>query len=309
MTEKGTVQPILSLCIPTNGKAEWILPVLDSIYSQGVDEAAFEVVVTDNGTDSDLAAKMEKLLSEHRNLVYQRNDSRQFYNQLEALKLGRGTYLKFLNHRAVLEAGGLGRMIEIVRENSNRKPTLFMANGFMKKERIDCPSFDAFVRAIGIYASWTTGVGIWKEEFDRIRDHLEVDRISPHSCVLFSRRKDDFYRIYNDKLSSEITHGHMNKGTYDLFKAFGVEEPFITHKLYINGDITADTFKKVKKDYRRFTSFLYFDFMIRKKPCSYDLSGFDNAMGIYFRKSEIIAGAFAQIPKRLISKITKEPII
>lgn len=159
MTEKGTVQPILSLCIPTNGKAEWILPVLDSIYSQGVDEAAFEVVVTDNGTDSDLAAKMEKLLSEHRNLVYQRNDSRQFYNQLEALKLGRGTYLKFLNHRAVLEAGGLGRMIEIVRENSNRKPTLFMANGFMKKERIDCPSFDAFVRAIGIYASWTTGLG------------------------------------------------------------------------------------------------------------------------------------------------------
>ena len=309
MTDREIHQPILSLCIPTNGKAEWILPTLESIYTQGVEETEFEVVVTDNGKDSALARGMEKLLREHGNLIYQRNDSEMFYNQLEALKPAHGMFLKFVNHRGIMEPGGLRRMIEIVLENRDRKPPIYMSNGFLKKDRIDCASFDEYVREIGIYASWTTGVGIWKEEFDRIRDHLVADRISPHSCVLFSRRKDDYYRIYNDKLSSELTHDHKNKGTYDLFKAFGVEELFITHRLYIDGDITAETFKKVKKDYRRFTSFLYFDFMIRKKPCSYDLSGFNDAMGIYFRKTEVIAGAFAQIPKRIISKITKEPII
>ena len=45
-------QPILSLCIPTNGAVEWILPVIDSIYSQGYDNEKFEVVITDNGKES-----------------------------------------------------------------------------------------------------------------------------------------------------------------------------------------------------------------------------------------------------------------
>ena len=36
--------PIISLCIPTNGVIEWIFPVLDSIYVQGVEENLFEVV-------------------------------------------------------------------------------------------------------------------------------------------------------------------------------------------------------------------------------------------------------------------------
>ena len=39
----------ISLCIPTNGVSEWVFPVLDSIYNQGVSEELFEVIVTDNG--------------------------------------------------------------------------------------------------------------------------------------------------------------------------------------------------------------------------------------------------------------------
>ena len=41
---------VLSLCLPTNGISEWVFPVLESIYSQNVDESKYEVIVTDNGS-------------------------------------------------------------------------------------------------------------------------------------------------------------------------------------------------------------------------------------------------------------------
>ena len=151
--EGKQLQPVISFCIPTNGVLQWVLPVLDSVYSQGVDEAEFEVVVTDNGTDAAFAEEMNRAIREHGNLIYQRNQSVLFFNQLEALKLGHGVYLKFVNHRAVQEPGSLRRMIEIVKENEEKKPVLYMANGEMKEDRIDCESFDAFVRELGIYAS------------------------------------------------------------------------------------------------------------------------------------------------------------
>ena len=39
-------EPILSLCLPTNGVIEWVFPVLDSIYNQNVDLNMFEIIVS-----------------------------------------------------------------------------------------------------------------------------------------------------------------------------------------------------------------------------------------------------------------------
>ena len=44
-------RPLLSLCIATNGVSEWVFPVLDSIYSQEVDQSLYEVVVTDKSVE------------------------------------------------------------------------------------------------------------------------------------------------------------------------------------------------------------------------------------------------------------------
>lgn len=51
--------PLLSICIPTNGIVEWVIPVLKSIYSQKADNSLFEVVVTDNGNSSALSKAVE----------------------------------------------------------------------------------------------------------------------------------------------------------------------------------------------------------------------------------------------------------
>ena len=60
---------LVSLCIPTNGVSEWVLPVLDSIYRDNVPENLFEVVVTDNGNNQAFESQMIDASKKHSNLV------------------------------------------------------------------------------------------------------------------------------------------------------------------------------------------------------------------------------------------------
>lgn len=297
--------PIISLCIPTNGISKWVFPVLDSIYSQEVDDSLFEVIVSDNGTNIEFEDKMLIYKEGHENLIYIKSNSELFHNQLDVLKPASGTYLKLCNHRWTFTEGALQRMIDNILENTDEKPVIFYSNGTLNENQYTESSFDSFVNRLGWRISWTLGVGIWKEDYDRIPADVHVDDISPHSCILFSERKKDKYVIYDWAYSKEIESCCKDKGKYDIFKAFAVEEPTIAMNLYLDGDITLETFKTVKSGYRKLLQDFYFYFVIMKDPCSYDLSGFDNAMGIYFSGWDIIPGAFTRLPGRIYRKLKR----
>lgn len=295
-------KPILSLCLPTNGIIEWVFPVLDSIYNQMVDENLFEVIVTDNGNNDNFQEMMEKYSHKHQNLIYKKTSAFMFHNQLEALKLASGQYLKLINHRSTMCDGSIVEMLDIVKKNIEEKPVIYFSNGVRDKNYF-FDNFNDFVCKLGIFASWTTGVGIWKSDYDNLPVDMKIDKISPHSCILFANRNKKSYKIYNYIFCKEIESDHSKKGKYDLFKAFGVEEIAITQNLYIDGDITATTLKTVKNEYKNFVAGLYLDFVIRRKPCSYDLNGFNDAMGIYFNKYCIILLAYFTLLKRVILKL------
>lgn len=281
------MKTLLSLCIPTNGIVEWVIPVLFSIYSQETDSELFEVVVTDNGADDELEKEIEVFLNKYNNIKYKRTKSILFDNQLDALGLAEGEYLKFINHRTRLMDGSLEKLINVIKVLSRNKPTIYFSNGAIDgEEKIICDSFDDFVKSLGIYASWTTGVGIWREDYERIPECQKFDSLSPHSAILFSERKKSNYVIDNRVLFEEIETGAKRKGKYDLFKAFAVHELSIDVDLYRDGDISLDTLLFVKDKYREFIAKLYLDYCIRRKECSYDLSGIRN-IELFYSKSEI----------------------
>ncbi len=298
-------EPILSLCLPTNGVIEWVFPVLDSIYNQNADLNMFEIIVTDNGDNKEFENKMLRYKENHSNLIYKKTTSYMFYNQLDALKLANGKYLKFVNHRGLFVDGALEKMIELVCKNEENKPVIFFGNGVLKDNVYKLKNFDDFVSTIGHLASWTTGVGIWKDDYDKIPGNIKIDKISPHSCILFSERHKNEYLIDNSIFSKEIVVDQSKKGTYDLFKGFAVEEITITLNLFIDGDISANTFKKVKNDYKKFVADLYWQYIIEKRPCSYDLFGFEDAMGIFFTKKEIIFEVILLILNKIKNKIVR----
>ena len=101
---------------------------------------------------------------------------------------------------------------------------------------------------------------------------------------------------------SEIDSDHSKKGKYDLFKAFALDEFIITINLYRDGDITIDTLKSVKQSFLEFLQNLYYEFVLQKKACSYDLLGFDKYVDVFFDKDVIIEGAKKKFEKMVESK-------
>lgn len=212
------MRPVISLCLPTNGVIEWVFPVLDSIYNQNVENDLFEVIVTNNGNNHQFDMMMQEYAEKHDNLIYKKTDAYMFHNQLEALKLASGIYLKFVNHRGIFQDGSLKKMLNIVLENLDDKPVIYFGNGVFKNDEYILNDFDSFVGTLKRYVSWTTGVGIWKSDYEKIPDDVPIDKISPHSCILFSERNKKRYLIENFTFSKDIDTNASKKGTYDLLE-------------------------------------------------------------------------------------------
>ena len=298
----------LSLCIPTNGVSEWVFPVLDQIYSQKADLNLYEVIVTNNGDNEDFHIAMEKYAHQHENLIYKRTNAYMFENQIAALRLASGEYLKFINHRSLLENGAIDWMISIVKNTMSEKPVIYLSNGALdmrQEKRKIYDSFDGFVKGLKHIASWTTGVGVWRTDFEKIPIDHKYNKISPHSDVLFAERTKTKYIINDTNWSHDIYSGHENKGTYDLYKAFAIEEISIILDLFKDGDISAETLRSTIRAYKKFVADCYWSFNIMHKPCSYNLNGFDDSMGVFMSKKEILMMIILNMPMRIMRKIKR----
>ena len=294
----------LSLCIPTNGIEEWVFPVLDRIYEQNVNSDQWEVIVTDNGDNEVFHEKMLNYAEKHEKLIYKKTKAFLFENQIEALRLASGEYLKFMNHRSLLEDGALQWMLNLVKDNMDEKPIIYLSNGELRyKKPQNYATFDEFVRGLKEYASWTTGVGVWKSDFEKMPNDWKYNKISPHSDVLFRERGRSRYLIDDTIWSHDIDASHEKKGKYDLYKAFACEEITITLQLYIDGDISGDTLKYIIKCYEKCVARFYCMFNIMHIPCSYNLKGFDEAMGIFIKKENVIMRAYLTVPQMVTAKI------
>lgn len=300
-------RPLLSLCIPTNGVIEWVFPVLDSIYSQNCNDNQFEVVVTDDGDNAEFKRRIKDYAAEHRNLVYAETSTRLFLNEIEAYKRASGELIKFVNHRTLLLEGTLQKLIDFAVEHISEKPIVYFSNGALPitRERHEYTSFDRFVRELSYWSSWSTGMTIWRTDFEKMRlDVCGFNALFPHTDILFTERKREKYIIDNSVILNEMPQGNRPKGCYDLFYAFGVEYIGILLDLLRSGDISADTFRFVKEKNLDLIVDLYWEHIVRKRYCSYDLSGFDDIFGVFYTKSEFNVKCAKHICAMALNRVT-----
>lgn len=270
---------LISLCIPTNGKVEFVLPVLESIYSQGVDENLFEVVITDNGKNSVLGESIEEFKS-HGNLFYYKSELNGFVNQVDSFKRSNGLFIKMLNHRAKLIKGALVDLIAIIEKYKESQPCIYCSDGVLSKEElIECDNFDSFVNDLSYYSSWSAGVGIWAKDKPML-DQITYNQMFPHASILFETRQESKYVIWNKKfmdMSDEPT-----KGGYNIFYAFAVVYVDLLKELMSSGRITFFTYKSIKKDLRSFLVQWYYNICVIDNQYTFDTTDmFENITSNY----------------------------
>ena len=277
-------RPIISFCIPTNGVAEWVFPVLDSIMSEKEPIDCFEIIITDNGNNGDFEERMKEYTNKYDNIKYKKTDAYMFLNQIEAFKLANGYFIKFINHRMKFLPGALNYMLDFVKRNIIQKPIIYFSNGNLKlkQEYKNCNTFDDFVKSLSIFSSWSAGISIWKDNLEKMNFDIEFNPLFPHTDILFFDKDTNNYIVNDKKLFQEIEVDDSKKGKYDLFYAFGVEYINIIKRLLDLKYISIKTFKYIKNKNKIFLTQLYYDYVLMKKPCSYDLSTYKDVISVYY---------------------------
>lgn len=291
---------LLSLCIPTNGATKFVLPVLDSIYSQEVDDRLFEVVITDNGKDSILGESIEKYKT-HGNLSYYKSGLSGFVNQVDAFKRSNGLFIKMINHRAKLLPGALSDMIELVNKYKEKQPTIYCSDGVLKLNEItECNDFDSFVKKLSYYSSWSAGVGIWSK--DKIMlDKISYNQMFPHASIIFETRQQSEYVIWNKKFMDMAEE--PTKGGYNIFHTFAVVYLDLLKDLENRGRITNATFKSVKKNLRSFLSQWYYILLYTPNHFTFSTNNYKTHILTYYSHYDYWVIKFKGVFYKLAYKI------
>lgn len=274
-------QPILSLCIPTNGVVEWILPVIESIYSQGYDNEKFEVVITDNGKESQLPEHIAKM--DYPNLRYKQTSDVGFLNLVSCLKEGHGLFCKMINHRSVLLPGSIANIVSLVERFKEEQPIIYCADGNAKIEDCiyECSNIDEFVRYLSFYCSWSAGIGFWGKDLSKM-DSIDKNFLFPNTSLLFEVRDNSKYVIWNEKYQN--MGDDSGKGGYDVFKAFGVVLLDILNELRVRNRITINTFISVKSDLFVFLRQIYTNEVVLSTKHTFIIQDVADSMSIYYGK-------------------------
>ena len=272
-------QPILSLCIPTNGAVEWVLPVIESIYSQGYDTDKFEVVITDNGKDSQLPAHIARM--DYSNLRYKQTTDEGFLNLVSCLKEGKGLFCKMINHRSVMLPGSIADLVDLVEKFKNTQPIIYCADGHAKVNGniFECKNLDSFIYYLSYSCTWSAGIGFWQKDIPII-DTIELLPIMPNISMLCDIRQESSYVIYNKKYQQMSEDA--GKGGYDVFFTFGVTVLDFLSAQRAKGRISVKTFVSVKKDLYKFLCNLYFDEVVMPTYHTFIIHNIGESMDVYY---------------------------
>lgn len=291
---------LLSICIPTNGAIQFVLPVLESIYSQGVSNDLFEVVITDNGKDSTLDKEIEKYKI-YGNLFYYKSELTGFVNQVDAFKRSNGLFIKMLNHRAKLLSGALSDFIELVNKYKDTQPVIYCSDGVLKLDEItEGMDFNTFVRKLSYYSSWSAGVGIWAKDKNML-DKISYNQMFPHASIIFEAREDSEYVIWNKKFMD--MGDEPTKGGYNIFHTFAVVYLDLLKDLENRGRITSSTFNSIKKDLRLFLANWYYKLFQKPNRFTFSTDDYRTNILLYYNYWDFIVIKYRGILSELIHKI------
>lgn len=237
----------LSICIPTYQRIEITRNTIASIYAdlKGVDLSEFEVIVSDNDAkESSRCFEKEFIYS---NFHYYHTKCEGFMNSFHVLGYGQGLFLKLHNNYTKLKAGSLLYMIDEVKRYSKTMALMFFTNGLRHfNEKSEYKDFDSFMYDMSFFSSWSTGFGIWKEDYDNLKYNIEINKWFPQtSMLLLFNNKTQF--ILND-LDIFEDQKVPKKGGYNPYYVFGVDYLTLIKCCYDECHISQNTFERIRDD-------------------------------------------------------------
>jgi glycosyltransferase involved in cell wall biosynthesis len=216
-------KPLLSICIPTYNRAEYLDKCITSIVSQKEFHSDdVELVISDNASADNTGEIVRQYQNQHKNIRYFRNDENILDSNLPAvIANAHGVFRKLCNDTLIYKNGAIGHMLDVIRENAEKRPVLFFMNQADRKSQKKLyitNSFDSFVRITSFLTTAITCFGIWEDDFEQLDNKYE-------GCPLHLWQTYTLLKIVAKK----------NQGFIDneqLFSVQGVQKKDLSYGLY-----------------------------------------------------------------------------
>ena len=259
-------QPILSICIPTFNRAEYLEEALYNICSDPAFNENVEIVISDNASTDNTQSVVEKYSEIYSNIHYFRNEVNiKDKNFILALSRGKGKYVRLFNDTLRFKKNGLQKLINIISKSSEDIPLyIFQEIDFIGNQSKHIKSIDELLEATSFMTTWIGNMGNWNIFIDKIKSpnrysSLKLCQVDWHyQIITFSQNAKieygDFfitstvkdkggYNIYNVFITNYFTilrkynfsSNHINKEKYLVLKHFIA--PW-TINIYINKNLT-----------------------------------------------------------------------
>jgi glycosyltransferase involved in cell wall biosynthesis len=246
-------KPLLSICIPTYNRAEYLDKCIASIVSQKeFNSEDVELVISDNASDDNTEEVVKKYKNQYKNIFYSKNkENLADKNFPIVIGNAHGVFRKLCNDTLIFSSNSIYYMLETINKNIDKKPVLFFMSGFngrMQEEYYIINSFDSFVRVVSYWATYIACFGIWEDDFDKLEDKFEGCSLQLwHTKVLFeniARKKESL--IDNRQFFSVQTLQKKDL-SYGLFEVFYKNYIGLCHKYLITQILSKSTFEHLRE--------------------------------------------------------------
>lgn len=264
MKNKVVNMPLLSICIPTLNRAEYLDKFLNSIVTQDVffRTSFVEVVISDNHSTDNTGEVVKKYIKQFGDKIrYIRTDKQviamdNFYNVLNAAK---GDFLKLCNDTCEFCSGDLDKMVDFIYQHQKEKPLLFFIGKIIKQD-ICCKNLDDFIKYISYYSTWSPPFGLWKEDRKWIEVFRNLDRTHIAQTYVLCKMISEGRPL---EANSQITFNMQSppkKGGYNIAEVFGHNYLNILKEFVNNGSLSKKVYETEKKKILlNHINYFYFD--------------------------------------------------
>lgn len=242
-------KPLISICIPTYNRCDYLKKTLDSIIEQeSFDFENVELIISDNNSTDSTKDLCTGYVKQFKNIKYFRNDENiADKNFSTVLSKGCGNLLKLCNDTLLFNEGSLKKLLQYSELYVKEKPVIFMDNSGTNNEVKVLDNLESFLYQVSYNITWIGGFCIWKDDFEKFGNNYDgCDKKLWQVPVLLNYiQAKEKAIIVSDKLFTIQTVQGKNI-SYGLYKVF--YENYLSFFHRYNNVISKDLFNWLEKD-------------------------------------------------------------
>lgn len=240
------MQPLVSICIPTYNRAEYLKRTIESIICQPEFQSGeVEIVVSDNASTDNTSDVCERY-AQYDNFFYSCNEKNvRDINFPTVLSKAHGKLRKLNNDTFLLKRDGLKRLCELVKKHDDTRPYIFLSGESKEVKALD---FHDFVVSVSFWITFLGNFTIWDD------DCWNIDQ-DTGGCELLLWQVRKAYEIAYRKnaiiLSPNVGYSVTPKKkdiSYGIYKVFYCNYMKLLEPYFTNGSLSSADREYLEKD-------------------------------------------------------------